>query len=70
VAGGGAVAIGAPAAGDDGGARAERGREDPEVAREVGTRTRDERDETLDQLVGGEHERGRAVAPGALELEL
>jgi hypothetical protein len=36
----------------------------------VGARARDESDETLDELVGREHERGRSVAPRALELEL
>jgi hypothetical protein len=36
----------------------------------VGARAGHERDETLDELVRREHKRGRAVAPGALELEL
>ena len=55
---------------DDGRAGRERGGEDAEVAREVGARARNERDEALDEFVRREHERGRAVAPGALELEL
>ena len=55
---------------DDLGAGRERGREDAEVAREVRARARHERDEALDELVRREHEGGRAVSPGALELEL
>jgi hypothetical protein len=36
----------------------------------VGARTGDQGDEALDELVGRKHEGGRAIAPGALELEL
>ena len=37
---------------------------------EVGPWTRNERDQALDQFVRREYERGRAIAPGTLELEL
>ena len=44
--------------------------ENAKVAAEVDLWTRNERDQALDQFVRREHERGRAIAPGTLELEL
>jgi hypothetical protein len=45
--------------------RRERRRADTEVAHEVGPRTRHDRDQALQRLVGRVHERRRPVAPGA-----
>ena len=59
--------------GDDGrhdsSAGGERRGEDAEVAGQVGPWTGHERDQALDQFMRREKERGRAVAPGTLELE-
>ncbi len=55
---------------DDSGAGSECRGEYAKVAAEVGPWTRNERDQALDQFVRREYERGRAIAPGTLELEL
>ena len=59
-----------PARGDDGGAAAKAGAKTPKYRVKVGARAGNERDKALDELVRREYESGRAVAPGALELEL